>query len=120
VARAQAAHTSRDLKGLELALPGPRHALRGQFDALCVAAGVTPRPCAEVDDMAMLRLVARVSGWLTAPAVEKAALHFAYPPWRMDLEPIEWRYPGGIDSRRHPGSAAVAPSNRSCEPSSAR
>ena len=54
-----------DLGGLELALPGPRHALRGQFDALCVAAGVAPRVRAEVDDMAMLRLVARDSGWLT-------------------------------------------------------
>jgi LysR family transcriptional activator of nhaA len=54
-----------DLGGLELALPGPRHALRGQFDAMCVAAGVTPRLRAEVDDMAMLRLVARDSGWLT-------------------------------------------------------
>jgi len=54
-----------DLGGLELALPGPRHALRGAFDALCVAAGVTPRLRAEVDDMAMLRLVARDSGWLT-------------------------------------------------------
>ncbi|MEO8858413.1 MAG: LysR family transcriptional regulator [Burkholderiaceae bacterium] len=54
-----------DLTGLELALPGPRHALRGQFDALCVGAGVTPHLRAEVDDMAMLRLVARDSGWLT-------------------------------------------------------
>ena len=54
-----------DLEGLELALPGPRHAIRGPFDALCVAAGVTPRLRAEVDDMAMLRLVARDSGWLT-------------------------------------------------------
>lgn len=54
-----------DLGGLDLALPGLRHALRGQFDALCVAAGVAPRLRAEVDDMAMLRLVARDSGWLT-------------------------------------------------------
>jgi LysR family transcriptional activator of nhaA len=53
-----------DLDGLELALPGPRHALRGQFDAMCQAAGVTPRVRAEVDDMAMLRLIARDSGWL--------------------------------------------------------
>ena len=61
-------HTLRmpdDLGGLELALPGPRHALRAQFDALCVTAGVAPRVRAEVDDMAMLRLVARDSGWLT-------------------------------------------------------
>jgi LysR family transcriptional activator of nhaA len=54
-----------DLDGLEIALPGPRHALRGQFDALCASAGVSPRLRAEVDDMAMLRLIARDSGWLT-------------------------------------------------------
>jgi LysR family transcriptional activator of nhaA len=54
-----------DLDGLDLAVTGPRHALRAQFDALCVAAGVTPRLRAEVDDMAMLRLLARDSGWLT-------------------------------------------------------
>lgn len=54
-----------DLDGLDIALPGPRHALRSQFDALCASAGVEPRLRAEVDDMAMLRLIARDSGWLT-------------------------------------------------------
>ena len=54
-----------DLDGLDIALPGPRHALRAQFDALCAAANVAPRLRAEVDDMAMLRLIARDSGWLT-------------------------------------------------------
>lgn len=54
-----------DLHGLDIALPGPRHALRAQFDALCASASVTPRLRAEVDDMAMLRLIARDSGWLT-------------------------------------------------------
>ena len=54
-----------DLDGVDIALPGPRHALRAQFDALCTTAGVTPRVRAEVDDMAMLRLIARDSGWLT-------------------------------------------------------
>lgn len=63
--RGRSLRMPQDLDGRELALPGPRHALRGQFDALCVAAGVTPRLRAEVDDMAMLRLVARDSGWLT-------------------------------------------------------
>ena len=53
-----------DLNGLDIALPGPRHALRAQFDALCATAGVSPRLRAEVDDMAMLRLIARDSGWL--------------------------------------------------------
>lgn len=54
-----------DLHGLDLALPGPRHASRAQFDALCATAGIRPRLRAEVDDMAMLRLIARDSGWLT-------------------------------------------------------
>ncbi len=53
-----------DLDGLEIALPGPRHAVRSQFDALCMAAEVQPQVRAEVDDMAMLRLIARDSGWL--------------------------------------------------------
>ena len=54
-----------DLDGVDIALPGPRHALRAQFDALCATAGVSPKLRAEVDDMAMLRLIARDSGWLT-------------------------------------------------------
>ena len=54
-----------DLGGLEIALPGPRSAIRAQFDALCASANVTPRLRAEVDDMAMLRLIARDSGWVT-------------------------------------------------------
>ena len=54
-----------DLDGMDIALPGPRHALRAQFDALCATAGISPRLRAEVDDMAMLRLIARDSGWLT-------------------------------------------------------
>ncbi len=53
-----------DLDGVDLALPGPRHASRVLLDGLCAAAGVVPRVRAEVDDMAMLRLIARDSGWL--------------------------------------------------------
>ena len=63
--RGQQLRLPEDLDGLPLALPGPRHAVRAQFDALCLAAAVVPRLRAEVDDMAMLRLVARDSGWLT-------------------------------------------------------
>lgn len=54
-----------DLDGIDIAVPGPRSALRAQFDAMCAAADVTPRVRAEVDDMAMLRLIARDSGWVT-------------------------------------------------------
>jgi len=53
------------LDQLDIVLPGPRHTIRAQFDAMCAAAGVSPRLRAEVDDMAMLRLIARDSGWLT-------------------------------------------------------
>jgi LysR family transcriptional regulator, transcriptional activator of nhaA len=63
-----AAHSVRvpdDLEGVDIALPGPRHSVRAQFDAMCATAGVAPRMRAEVDDMAMLRLIARDSGWLT-------------------------------------------------------
>lgn len=63
--QAQTLRIPEDLDGVEIALPGPRHALRAQFDALCASAGVSPRLRAEVDDMAMLRLIARDSGWLT-------------------------------------------------------
>ena len=70
-----------DLDGLDLALPGPRHAVRAQFDALCLSAGVAPRLRAEVDDMAMLRLIARDSGWLTVlPEVVRRTDHAALFP----------------------------------------
>jgi LysR family transcriptional activator of nhaA len=62
---AQSLRVPDDLDGLDIALPGPRSALRAQFDALCTSAGVKPRLRAEVDDMATLRLIARDSGWLT-------------------------------------------------------
>lgn len=54
-----------DLNGQDIAVPGIRSAIRTQFDALCASVGVVPRVRAEVDDMAMLRLIARDSGWLT-------------------------------------------------------
>lgn len=53
------------LDAVEVALPSTRHAVRTQFDALCFAAGVAPNLRAEIDDMTMLRLVARDSGWIT-------------------------------------------------------
>jgi LysR family transcriptional activator of nhaA len=63
--RSQSLRIPQDLDGVDIALPGPRHALRAQFDALCATSGVRPKLRAEVDDMAMLRLIARDSGWLT-------------------------------------------------------
>lgn len=49
----------RDLEGRPLLLPGPGSAIRSAFDQLLQDAGVVPRVVAEVDDMAMLRLMAR-------------------------------------------------------------
>jgi LysR family transcriptional activator of nhaA len=48
-----------------MAMPSVRHSVRAQFDALCISAGVQPKVRAEIDDMTMLRLVARDSGWIT-------------------------------------------------------
>ncbi len=42
-----------------LILPTPETAIRAGFDALIARLGITPRIAAEVDDMAMLRLLAR-------------------------------------------------------------
>ena len=76
--RGRSLRVPEDLEGLELALPGPRHALRGQFDALCVAAGVVPRLRAERSDeavqaaLAALTEGARGQGNLLALSVEAA------------------------------------------------
>ncbi|HEY9034689.1 MAG TPA: LysR substrate-binding domain-containing protein [Pseudomonadales bacterium] len=51
-----------DLARVKLLLPGPSSDIRSQFDLLCEQLGVDVTPYAEVDDMAMLRLLARDSG----------------------------------------------------------
>jgi LysR family transcriptional activator of nhaA len=48
-----------DLGGQEMIVPGPASEIRSAFDALCEQLGVAVRIHAEVDDMAMLRLLAR-------------------------------------------------------------
>jgi len=48
-----------NLRQVPLVLPGKASALRAAFDALLARAGICPRVAAEVDDMAMLRLLAR-------------------------------------------------------------
>lgn len=54
----------RDLHEAPLALPGPSSEIRMQFDLLCEELEVRAQVRAEVDDMAMLRLIARDSGLL--------------------------------------------------------
>ena len=47
------------LRGVPLLLPGPESSIRHGFDVLMDQAGIRPLVMAEVDDMAMLRLLAR-------------------------------------------------------------
>jgi LysR family transcriptional activator of nhaA len=47
----------RDLASRPLLLPGPESEIRTSFDALCTRLGLAPNILAEVDDMAMLRLL---------------------------------------------------------------
>jgi LysR family transcriptional activator of nhaA len=54
-----------DLDGLPMLLPSATSALRTAFDLLVELAGVQPLVRAEVDDMAMLRLLARETGVVT-------------------------------------------------------
>ena len=53
-----------DLENAKLLLPGPSSDIRSQFDLMCGQLGVEVDPYAEVEDMAMLRLLARDSGGL--------------------------------------------------------
>jgi len=53
-----------DLASARLLLPGPSSEIRSQFDLLMGQLGVKVDVGAEVDDMAMLRLLARDSGAL--------------------------------------------------------
>jgi LysR family transcriptional activator of nhaA len=52
------------LAGAPIVLPARGSAVRSAFDALLGRAGIEPRIVAEIDDMAMLRLVTRESGCL--------------------------------------------------------
>jgi len=58
-------HFPQDLQGQPMLLPSQRSAVRAEFDRLLGEAAVRPRVLAEVDDMAMLRLLARETGALT-------------------------------------------------------
>nr|WP_298140514.1 LysR family transcriptional regulator [uncultured Pseudomonas sp.] len=69
-ASAQPFDLSRDLQQARLIVPGRSSDIRSQFELWCNSRGLTPSICAEVDDMAMLRLLARDSGDLALlPAV---------------------------------------------------
>lgn len=60
--RADKFDLQRDLQQARLIVPGRSSDIRSQFDLFCDSRGLHPDICAEVDDMAMLRLLARDSG----------------------------------------------------------
>lgn len=60
--RADGFDLQRDLQRARLIVPGRSSDIRSQFDLFCDSHGLRPDICAEVDDMAMLRLLARDSG----------------------------------------------------------
>ncbi len=63
--RTQPLQFPQDLEAQPLVLPSETSAVRTQFDLLLDLASVRPQVVAEVDDMAMMRLLARESGALT-------------------------------------------------------
>jgi LysR family transcriptional activator of nhaA len=63
--RARAFRFPDDLRRLPLVVPSRASVIRSGFDRLLETAGVSPRILAEVDDMAMLRLMARDSPGVT-------------------------------------------------------
>ena len=59
------AHVPADVAHARVVLPGPSSDIRSQFDLWCEKHRVRISIVAEVDDMAMLRLLARDSGAIT-------------------------------------------------------
>jgi LysR family transcriptional activator of nhaA len=59
----------RDIADVPFLLPGPHHAIRIAFDAICERLNVSVRILAEIDDMAMIRLLTRDTAVALLPAV---------------------------------------------------
>jgi LysR family transcriptional activator of nhaA len=80
-----------DLEGEALILPSQDSAVRPSFDLLMEAAGIRPCILAEVDDMAMLRLLARETGVLTLvpPIVVKDELESGLLVERCSIEQLQ-------------------------------
>ena len=81
----------RDLEGQPLILPSEDSAIRPAFDLLLEEAGVHPQILAEVDDMAMLRLLARETGALALvpPVVVSDELRHGVLVERYRIAPLQ-------------------------------
>ena len=93
-----------DLQGTAVVLPGPSSSMRAGFDLLMEQAGVRPLVVAEVDDMAMLRLIAREADALTLvpPVVVRDELKARVLVERCRVPQIEESFYAITPSRRYP------------------
>ncbi|MCQ8117710.1 LysR family transcriptional regulator [Methylomonas rosea] len=95
-----------DLHSRPLLLPSIESEIRAAFDFLLEQAGVRPLVVAEVDDMAMLRLLARESGHLTLvpPVVVLDELRQGILVERYRITDIRERFYAITPSRRFPNA----------------
>jgi LysR family transcriptional regulator, transcriptional activator of nhaA len=93
-----------DLDGLRLVLPGGDSDFRRAFDRQLALAGVRPVIVAEVDDMAMLRLLARESGALALvpPVVVRDELQSGLLVERARLPDVREAFYAIVQDRRFP------------------
>lgn len=93
-----------DLADTPLVLPGSASSLRAAFDLLMEQAGIRPTIVAEVDDMAMLRLIARESDALTLvpPVVVRDELRAKLLVERCRIPQIKESFYAISPSRRFP------------------
>jgi LysR family transcriptional activator of nhaA len=103
--------------GQAIVLPGPESAVRQGFDQLCEESGVEPRVMAEVDDMALLRLLARDSGDLALVPVVVVAdeLRQKHLVELHRFAELKERFYAIVPRRRffHPQLARLLPEGRS-------
>lgn len=87
-----------------MVLPGSASSLRTAFDVALDRAGVRPVVLAEVDDMAMLRLVARASAGITLvpPVVVRDELKAGLLVERCRIAQIQESFFAVSPSRRFP------------------
>ena len=99
-----------DLNDQPLILPSQDSAVRLAFDLIMEEAGVRPRILAEVDDMAMLRLLARESGALAlvAPVVVRDELRSGVLVERCTLNQLQESF-YAITMRRRFAHPALRP-----------
>lgn len=105
--RARPLRFPQDLDGAPLVLPSETSAVRTAFDLLLDLAGVRPRIVAEVDDMALLRLLARegTALALVPPVVVQDELHSGVLVERCRIPQLQETFYAITASRRfpHPG-----------------